>query len=383
MNPRIALLALTAFAAGMAETLVGGILGPVASNLNVSLSAAGQLTGVFSLTFGLTAPLLFYATARVERRRLLLTTLALFALTNIAAALSPNYAALFASRVASAACCALIVVLATTLASQLVEPALRGRAIGAVFMGISSSLVLGVPAGILLAGAAGWRAPFAAIAVLSLLLIGVLRATLPVFAPRPPPPLSRYWNQLATPRLLAGHLVSILLIGGHFTLFAYLAPYVGQELGLVGDTVGGVFLLFGVAAVAGGYLGGWLSDTLGARRALALIPALFLAALAALPLASAFTPLFLVAMVAWSALSWTISPAVQNYLIETSPDDAEAGIGVNSSAMHLGVALGSAFGGAVLAWRSIDWNPWAGCVLVALSLAVALGAARARPLAAS
>jgi len=367
MNPRVYLLALASFVAGCDENLVGGILPLVAQGLGVSVSAAGQLTSAFSLTFALCAAPLLALTGRFERRRLLIGALAVFALGNLGAALSPSYALLMLCRIVSAASCALIVVLASTLAASLVEPSHKGRAIGIVFVGISGSLVLGIPLGIVLGDTHGWRAPFLLLAALAALLAPVLGLSLPRFAVRPSLPLSTYLTQLAVPRLALAQAVSVLLIGGHFVLFAYLAPYAAATLGIKGDGLSLLYLGFGAAAVCGGYLGGWLSDRLGAPRALWLIPALFTVVLAALPWASSRLALFLPLMAVWSALSWTISPAVQNYLIQSAPGAADANVGINTSAMHLGVALGSALGGLVIAGPGLAVTPWAGAALAALA----------------
>lgn len=49
-------------------------------------------------------------------------------------------------------------------------------------------------------------------------------------------------------------------------------------------------------------------------------------------------------MMVWGCISWMISPVVQSFLMTTGPDTAEAGVGLNLSAMHVGVALGTAVG---------------------------------------
>ena len=372
MDRRIYLLALVAFIAGLDENLVGGILPQLAHDLGVSLSIAGQLTSIFSLSFALCAALLLSLTARCERRTLLQAALAIFALSNLAAALAPNYASLFVLRIASAASCSLIVVLCITFASALVTPSYRGRAIGVIFMGISASLVLGIPFGILLSERLGWRLPFAAMALLAAALIFWLQASLPRMAAPQPLPLRRYWQQLAIPSLALAQLVSILMIAGHFTLFAYLAPYLGATLGLRGSSLSLMYALFGVSAVSGGYLGGWLSDRLGPRRTIWLVPAVFTLVLASLPLFAGSLWLFLPAMMLWSSLSWSISPTVQSYLISAAPAASAVNIGINTSAMHLGVALGAACDGLVIAWQSLAWTPPVGAAMSGLALSCAL-----------
>lgn len=55
MDLRLLLLSLTTFAAGLAESILIGILPPLAEDLRVSISLAGQLTTLFSLGFALAA----------------------------------------------------------------------------------------------------------------------------------------------------------------------------------------------------------------------------------------------------------------------------------------------------------------------------------------
>ncbi|WCD82004.1 MFS transporter [Pseudomonas sp. TUM22785] len=376
MDLRLALLAFTAFAVGLDENIVVGILPQLARDLGVEVAAAGQLTSLFSLTLAIAAPLLWWATRALERRRLLCLTLLGFALANLLAALSPGYLALALARVAMAACCGLILVLTTTQATRMAAPEFRGRAIGLVFMGVSAALVLGVPLGILVSDAFGWRWVFAGIGLYSLPLAWLLHRLLPTGHADALPGWSAWRLQLGHPALALGHGVSVLMIGGHFCLFAFLGPWLlatGQASG-AGDS-GLMFLLFGVAAVSGGWLGGLLVDRVAPQRALVGVPGLFLLALASLALAVG-GPLSVPLLMAWSALSWMISPVVQSYLLARHPQSAEAAVAVNSSAMHLGVALGGAVGG-LAAHRDLLLTPWVGCLLVAAALACALLARRA------
>ena len=332
MDLRLLLLSLTTFAAGLAESILIGILPPLAEDLRVSISLAGQLTTLFSLGFALAAPLLGWLTRRIERRRLLLATLLLFALSNALAALAPGYLGLLLARLGMSACCGLLIVLASLLAAELAAPAQRGRAIGLIFMGISGSLVFGVPLGVQISDWFGWR-----------------------------------W-------IFAGIAVSILWLGGHFTLFAYFTPYLASMAGIRSPgEISLILLLIGLAALSGGYIGGWLADRLGHRRALRLVPAAFALALAAVPLSLGSIG-FLPVLMVWSAISWMISPVVQSFLLRSDPASGSAGVALNTSAMHLGVGLGAALGGLVVAALGVAATPWVGLALVLAALACALGA---------
>ena len=65
MNPRIVLLALGMFALGTDAFIVAGVLPAIAHETGVSEGLAGQLITVFSLTYGLGAPVLAATTAQI------------------------------------------------------------------------------------------------------------------------------------------------------------------------------------------------------------------------------------------------------------------------------------------------------------------------------
>lgn len=366
MDVRVYLLAAAVFLAGVAENICVGILPAISAGLHVSVAAAGQLTTIFSAVFALAALVAAAVVARIERRTALLASLATFAAANLFAAASAGYASLFAARVLMAASCATLILVATRLAAELAAPAQRGRAIGIVFMGISASLVLGVPIGMRIADWAGWRAVFASIAVPALPLAIWLGRRLPRIAPadaasraHAPP----YRAVLGRPTLVAAQLVSVAMIGGHFTLFAYLTPYLQAVMSPGAAALEALYVAFGIAGVIGAWAGGTLSDRLGARRALVACPALFVIAMAVLPAAAATPLAFVPAMMLWGALSWAISPIAQSHLIHAAPALADASVGINVSAMHAGVALGAAFGGVLVERGALLLAPWAGCAL--------------------
>jgi len=177
----IYLLALGAFAIGTEGFMISPLLPGLASDLGVSIEQAGQLVTAFALAYGLSSPVLTAATGSVNRRTLLLSSLAIFALSNVLAFLAPGYGWLMAARVLLALSAGVFVPGANALAGAIVEPARRGRAIAVVNSGITIALALGVPLGSVIGHHAGWRMTFAGVAVLAAIdaagvLAGVPRA---------------------------------------------------------------------------------------------------------------------------------------------------------------------------------------------------------------
>ena len=183
LNFRVYILAIAAFVVGTVELIIGGTLDLVANDLGVSISAAGQLITIFSVVFALSGPVLLALTGKFERKTLYVGALSIFLIGNIISAFSVNYGMLMFSRVICAASGSLIIALSVTLASSVVEPHFRARAIGIIFMGISGSLVLGVPLGLVLGNAYGWRAPFVLISILTVMAI----ACISLFLTKVPP----------------------------------------------------------------------------------------------------------------------------------------------------------------------------------------------------
>jgi MFS transporter, DHA1 family, purine base/nucleoside efflux pump len=372
LNFKVYLLALVSFVVGMAELIVGGILDIVADSLGVSVSKAGELISIFSLVFAIFSPILLTLTAKVERKKLFLWTLLIFFSGNILAFFSPNFLVLLLTRIISAATGSLLVVLSVTIASTIVKEEFRARAIGIIFMGVSGSLVIGVPIGLVIGHTFGWRSPFLFIAILCLVSMMGVMLFLDKIEPRPIISIRKQLETLKRPKILFAQLTSLLFLTGHLTLYAYLTPFLQTSLHLNSTWISIFYFIFGVSAVFGGGLGGFMADKWGSQKSVLTIVAVFCLVLFILPKTTTFNILFVVVMMVWSMLSWAITPAQQNYLIETSPETAEIQQSLNNSAMHLGIAAGSVLGGVVINQYSVLYNATIGGIFVFLALICAI-----------
>lgn len=365
MNYRIYLLAIVAFMSGFDENLMIGMLSPVAEALDVSVAAAGQLTSIFSLTFGLSAPILIVVCAGWERRKLLMLALGIYFGANLMGGLAPNYTVLFVARVLQAASCALICMLATTIATRLVPAEFRGRALGTVVMGISASLVLGIPAGIWIGS---WRISFILVALMSLCLLALVRYTLPRLEPTGALPLTSYLDYCRRPTLLFAQLVTILVMGSYFTLFGYLTPYLAERFSLNGEQIALSYMFLGIIGIAGSYLGGFLADSLGPKRAFWVAPLVFLFSSIGVAFSENNALALCLALSVWTLIVWGIGPVVQNYLILRDPGRVDVSIGFNISAIQLGIALGAGVGGLVVKQLGLYQTPITAAVMALIAV---------------
>lgn len=372
MNKRVYFLMTVSFVVGMVELLISGILDLIADDFQISLGQAGLLISIFSLIFAIAGPILLVTTAKIERKRLTLIFLFLFFLSNLVTIFSPTFAILFIGRIMTALSGSLLVVLCLVMAPGIVEPAYRGRAIGVVTMGVSGSIVLGVPIGLVLGNIFGWRAPFVLVALLTLVSMVGVTFFMEKVTPKPSVPLSKQLATLKNKKILFAHITMFLFLGGHMVLYAYLKPFLTSTMGLDGVWVGVVYFIFGIAAVSGGGLGGTLADRVGTKRTILSTIVIFAVSLFAMRFATIFLPLFLVVLAIWGMVNWSLTPALQSYLIEADPATSEVQQSLNNSALHFGIAFGSFIGGIVIDQTSVLWNPVIGAGLVVFALGAAL-----------
>ncbi|MCW2270835.1 MULTISPECIES: MFS transporter [Pseudomonas] len=374
----ILLLAAAGFTVLTTEFVIVGLLPGIARDLAVSIPQAGLLVTLFAFTVACFGPFLTAWCARLERKRLFVGILLLFAGCNALAALAPNIYVMGLARLLPALGLPVFWSLASETAVDIVGPAYAGRAIAKISFGVVCATVFGIPVGTLIGDALGWRAAFALLAVLALAKALLLH----FYLPRTP----RH-NQVTSLRgqfgllrsgLLQGHvLLSVLVFSGMFTAYTYLADILERLAGFDGARVGWYLMGFGAVGLIGNSLGGRAVDR-HPLLASAGFCAVMLVGLIALVPSIHSTYGLIVALAIWGAAQAALFLVSHVRVIKSAPQAPAFAASLNIAGANLGIGLGAVMGGRVIDSLGLASLGYSAALLIGLSVLLALGLARVR-----
>ncbi len=207
---------------------------------------------------------------RFDRKRALLITYAGFGLATLACALAPTHHWLLVARLIAGAFGGLAGSLVSAMIADIIPPERRGRATSFVMSAFPVASVLGVPAGLILAGKFGWHAPFfllAACAAANFLLAACVLPHLrtAVHDHEPIRQMSEILSHGVHRRALA--LGAVLIMGGG-CLVPFLAPSMVVNMGLTDTQLPIAYAVGGACTFISMPLVGWLSDHMNRLRLL-------------------------------------------------------------------------------------------------------------------
>ncbi|MEU9784171.1 Cmx/CmrA family chloramphenicol efflux MFS transporter [Streptomyces phaeochromogenes] len=364
-------LGLSVFALGTSEFMLSGLLPAVADDMNVSIPRAGLLISAFAVGMVVGAPLLAVATLRLPRRTTLISLIAVFGVGQIAGALAPNYAVLFASRVVSALACAGFWAVGAAVAIAMVPVNARARALAVMIGGLSIANVLGVPAGAFLGESLGWRSAFWAVGAASAVaLVGVATLIPRIPLPDEKPQLRRELRIYRDRQVWLSISLIAFAAGGVFCAFSYLAPLLTDVSGLDDSWVPVVLGLFGVGALIGTMIGGRIADAhlFGVLLSGIAASSVLLVALALLGqyAVAAVTLAFLLGVSAFYT-----APALNARMFNVAGKAPTLAGATTTAAFNLGNTGGPWIGGAVIdAGLGFASPAWAGAALTVTAGAV-------------
>lgn len=344
--------------------VVAAITPQIAAGLGSTKTSVAASVMVYALAAAAVALLLGRSRGSVNPVRWLPAAAGIFVAANALAAFAPHVALFWAARALAGLAGGLVSALVIAALADASSYARRGKQMSGVAVAYFLAPVLGVPLGAWLAGRVGWRAVFAASAVL-VAVAGLLVRQFPLphanesaggadarkvdgqgaKVDEAVTGRTSLWRLAMRSRSTRRGIISAFFIsGGLVGLTTYLGAWLADAFRAGAREVGLIYALAGAGAVAGGALGGVLADRYGKRRVALLSSALMIFLVLVLP---TFT---------WGARLWAIICAtaflaalrvapLQALVTElVAASERATYIALRNGASQLGIALAVAAG---------------------------------------
>jgi DHA1 family putative efflux transporter-like MFS transporter len=368
---KIYMLALITFLVATSEFIIAGILDKVAASANISVSTAGQLITVFAIANAIGSPIIMIATAKMERRKLLMLSLAILVLGSILTVTLAGFGFLIFSRVLLAVGSGVFGAIAKTVASKLASPERQAGAIATVITGSSAALIVGVPIGRVVAASYDWKVIFVGIGILSLLAIFAVSRTIPATIEAAVVPLSRQLALFKNPKILTALAVTFFWQLGYAVLFAYIAPFMLNVTSMSEREISVALFAFGSATLIGSKLGGFMTDRIGIPRTLVGGMVIHIVTLMLLSTIAGSTFVAIPLLMLWAFSAWSSGPGLQYNLVLLAPESSGIMLSLFGSILQMSIAVAAGIGGIAVKSSSMLTVSWIGAASVAIALVIA------------
>ncbi|WP_348620272.1 MFS transporter [Paenibacillus polymyxa] len=365
---KVYILAIVSFLVGTSEYIISGILDQIATTMAITVSAAGQLITVFSLAYAIGTPILMAVTAKWDRRKLLLSSLGLFAVANVLSFILPGFGMFIAARILMALGAGMVVVTALSIAAKIAPAGKQASSIATVTMGFTASLIIGVPLGRMISSAYGWKTVFLGIALTGIIALIVISMTIPRLKGDRPVPLLQQFALLKKPEVALGLGITFFWLGGYSLAYTYISPYLLNVSGVGEHMLSSVLLAFGIASLIGSKIGGYSADKKGIPFTLLGGMVLHGISLLLLPFAAHSLIAVFALLILWSFAAWTTGPTQQYNLVTLVPESSGVMLSLNQSTMQLAMAAGAGIGGVVVGQVSLASITWFGAAGVVIAI---------------
>jgi predicted MFS family arabinose efflux permease len=259
-------------------------LGPdYAQALGISTAHLGQIAGSYTAAAALSGLVAALFLDRFDRRRALGVALLGLVTGTAAGAFARGLPSLVLARAIAGSFGGPATAISLSIIADVVPPARRGRAMGAVMGAFSVASVVGVPMGLRLSTWGGWRLPFIVVAAM-----GVVVGVVAIWKMPPmrghivagaPPTLPQMAGLLGDGTIWLALATNGLVMLTAFIVVPNIAPHLLQNLGFPRNRLDFAYMVGGVASFAIMRVAGHGVDRYGAPRVSAVGTALMIGVL--------------------------------------------------------------------------------------------------------
>lgn len=341
------MLVIGAFAIGMTEFVIMGLLTEVATDLNVSVTQAGQLITMYALSVAIGGPIVVLLTYKLKRKTTLLILMAIFIIGNAIAGVADNYGVMMLSRIVTAFAHGSFFGLGAIIAASLVPKNRQASAMALMFSGLAVANIIGVPFGTIIGQQWGWRASFLIISVIGIIAFVGIWKFVPAAEQRKEVSIKTELSILKSGSMWTTLLISTFSFSSVFAFFTYISPILREVSGYDDNGVALVLIIFGVGVTIGNLVGGRIADW-NINKGLIILLVLLEIWFVVLYFIQFNFYLVPFGVFIFGIIAFGLTPSLQFRSMKLSLQAPTLGSTLNQSAMNVGNALGAFFGGIII-----------------------------------
>ncbi|MGN2366424.1 MFS transporter [Streptomyces luridiscabiei] len=350
------------------ELMPIGLLTPLSESLDVSVGAAGLMVTAQGIAAGLGVPFIVAWSRRVNRRKLLVTLLAVLAIGNLITSIAPNYPLILGTRLIMGFASGVFWAIGVTMAMRIVPEKHANRAAAVVMSGISIATVVGIPLGTLLESAGDWRTTFLIWSALSAVVLIAVAVTVPSLPSANAVSVREVFTlPLKNVQLRVVLIMVVFFVLGHFGAYTFVRPYLEESTSATVGFITVVLIVFGIGGAVGNFIGGHTVNK-SLRGSFIVGGLIMVASLVLLLTIGANKVGVIIAMTLWGLAFGVVQLSQINMTLSAAPQQFEAAMSLNTMAYNTCIALGALIGGLFADHVGVSSVVWFGIVLVALAV---------------
>lgn len=330
------------FVVSMTSLVFNGILDKVAMSLNITVANTGLLNTMYSYGAALGVPIILIVFRKIERTKMLKSTLFITILSTVALIYSQGFGQLLIARLVMGVTVNSYWVLAISTVMSLSDKDKQGRTIAFLIMGASLSLVIGVPLTRALTSYFDWRVVFW---ILNIIMI-ISLVYFMIFLPNGKDEATelnlrnemKYFRDGNTRVVI---IYTFIMFFGYIAFYTYVTPYILELFPSFESSMSLVLVALGVASFVGNWLGGRACDRMGYSKSLTIGAVAQLTISIMLIVFQPYKWLSLISIILLIMSSWFTGVQTNTGIAQVTENKSSFMISINSSAFQLGSAIGS------------------------------------------
>ena len=341
---RVFAFSLSAFIFNTTEFVPVALLSDIALSFEMETATVGLMITVYAWMVFLGSLPLMLLTAKVERKKLLLSL-------SVAAW---NFWVLLISRIGIALAHAIFWSITASLVIRVAPKDKKQQALGLLALGSSLAMILGLPLGRLIGQSLDWRSTFAVIGIIATLVMLLMWKLLPHLPSKNAGSLASIPVLMKRPLLVGIYLLVMIIISGHFTTYSYIEPFAIKVSQFAPEIATMMLFIFGLAGVVGSFLFGRLyaknsRNFIACAMMLVMLPQLLL-----FPLKHFEIAIFLLVFL-WGIGITSLSIALQMRVLQLAPDATDVASAIYSGIYNVGIGAGALFGSIVIHQLGLEY----------------------------